>query len=71
VLQALKIDPAVAQGTITMTLGWDLTDEDIAYVIATLPPIVAQLRDLSPLYSHFKKTGERKIAGPKLNSHNK
>ncbi|MEO0132007.1 MAG: cysteine desulfurase family protein [candidate division WOR-3 bacterium] len=66
VLEALRIDPAVAQGTITMTLGIDLTDSDIAYVLEKLPPIIYHLRELSPLYDHFKKTGQRKIAGPRL-----
>ena len=50
VLTALGIDIAVAQGSLVFTLGSDNTMEDIDYVADVLPPIVARLRAMSPLY---------------------
>lgn len=64
VLSATGIDAAVGQGSILMTLSKYVTDEDIDYVLAEFPPIVKKLRDMSPLYSHFLKTGKRHAAGP-------
>jgi cysteine desulfurase len=69
VLQAIKVDPAVAQGTITMTLSQYLENQDIDYILQELPPIIARLRELSPLYSHYKRTGTRKLTGPKADYH--
>lgn len=64
VLSAIKVDPAVGQGSILITLSKYNSEEDIDYLLAEFPPIVARLRDMSPLYSHFQKTGERRAAGP-------
>ncbi|MCX8015316.1 MAG: aminotransferase class V-fold PLP-dependent enzyme, partial [candidate division WOR-3 bacterium] len=64
ILSAIGVEPAIGQGSITMTLSKYHTDEDIDYVLEEFPPIVKRLRDLSPLYSYFLKTGKRKEAGP-------
>jgi cysteine desulfurase len=64
VLDAMKVDTAVGQGSILFTLSKYNTDEDVEYVLDEFPAIVRRLRDMSPLYSHFIKTGERKAAGP-------
>lgn len=64
VLSAIGADPASAQGSLVMTLSKYNTDEDVNYVLQELPPIVKRLRDMSPLYAHFNKTGERMLAGP-------
>jgi len=64
VLTAIKVDTAVGQGSILMTLSKHITDEDIDYVLAEFPPIVKKLRDMSPLYDYFQKTGKRHVAGP-------
>jgi cysteine desulfurase len=64
VLTATKVDAAVGQGSILMTLSRSNTDEDIDYVLNEFPPIVEKLRNMSPLYSYFKKTGKRQDAGP-------
>jgi cysteine desulfurase len=64
VLSAIKIDPAVGQGSILVTLSRYNGEDDIDYFLAEFPPIVAKLRDMSPLYSSFQKTGERRAAGP-------
>lgn len=64
VLQAINVDPAIAQGSVLMVLSKYNSDEDINYVLNEFPPIVTQLRNLSPLYAHFLKTGKRIEAGP-------
>lgn len=64
VLAATGIDAAIGQGSILMSLSKYNTDEDIEYVLAEFPPIVKKLRDMSPLYSYFQKTGKRQAAGP-------
>jgi cysteine desulfurase len=64
VLEAIKIDVAVGQGSILFTLSKYNTQEDVDYILEEFPKIVKKLRDMSPLYSYFVKTGERKPAGP-------
>jgi cysteine desulfurase len=64
VLSAINVDPAVGQGSILMSLSKYTTAEDINYVLTEFPPIVRKLRDLSPLYAYFQKTGKRQVAGP-------
>jgi len=50
VLTAIGIDAALAQGSLVFTLGEGNSMEDADYVLATLPPIVERLRQMSPLY---------------------
>jgi len=50
VIRALGRDDELARGSIRFSLGKDTTDEEIAYVIETLPRAVENLRRLSPLY---------------------
>ncbi len=64
VLTALEVDTAVGQGSIVFTLSKYNTEEEIDYVIKEFPAIVERLRQMSPLYDHFIKTGERMKAGP-------
>ncbi len=64
VLTAIKVDSAVGQGSILLTLSKYNTDEDIDYLLTEFPSIVAKLRDMSPLYGYFQKTGQRRAAGP-------
>jgi len=64
VLTAIQVDPAVGQGSILLTLSKYNRDEDVDYLLAEFPPIVAKLRNMSPLYSYFQKTGNRRAAGP-------
>jgi cysteine desulfurase len=49
VLEAMGVDPVVGQGTIRFSLGHGNTEEDIDYVVETIPKIIKRLRDLSPL----------------------
>jgi cysteine desulfurase len=46
----MGIPHEVAHGSLRLTLGRENTDEDIAYVLETLPGIVQKLRAMSPLY---------------------
>lgn len=64
VLLAIKIDASIAQGSVLITLSKYNTDEDVDYVLWEFPPIIKRLRDMSPLYAYFKKTGKRQVAGP-------
>lgn len=50
VLLAMGLPPEVAHGSLRFSLGRDNTEEDIDYVAAILPGIVARLRAMSPLY---------------------
>lgn len=50
VLEAMGIDPVIGQGTVRFSLGDNNTEEDIDFVIETIPAIVKRLRELSPLY---------------------
>ena len=58
VLIALGLSHEIAQGSILFTLGLDSFSEDIDYVLETMPPIVDRLRQMSPLYAKFVKTGK-------------
>ena len=58
VLIAMGLPHALAQGSLLFSFGMDNTPEDIDYVLEVLPPIVDRLRQMSPLYSKFTKTGK-------------
>lgn len=55
VLIAMGIPHEVAQGSLLFSVGLDTTEQDIDYVMEKLPPIVARLRQMSPLYARFLK----------------
>jgi len=50
VLLAIGLPHEVAHGSLRLTLGDATTEEDVDYIIEKLPPIVANLRAMSPLY---------------------
>lgn len=50
VLLSCGLDPETAHGSLRMTNSKYNTEEEIDYVIQTLPGIVARLREMSPLY---------------------
>ncbi|MCX7911006.1 MAG: cysteine desulfurase [Endomicrobia bacterium] len=64
VLEAIGVDPAVGQGSVTFTISKYTTEEEIDYLLKELPPIIDRLRSFSPLYSYFLRTGTRMQAGP-------
>lgn len=49
VLSAMGLTPMRARGSVRFSLGIYNTDEDVDYLLAHLPKIVQQLRDISPL----------------------
>jgi cysteine desulfurase len=58
VLTAMGLSLEIAQGSILFTLGTDNSPEDMDYVLEVMPPIVQRLREMSPLYSKFIKSGK-------------
>jgi cysteine desulfurase len=48
VLEAIGLEPALAQAAIILSLGQDNTDEDIDYFLETFPKVAAKLRAMSP-----------------------
>ena len=53
VLLAIGLPHEIAHGSLRMTLGADITKEDIDYTVDQLKEIVAHLRSMSPLYEDF------------------
>jgi cysteine desulfurase len=41
-----------------MSLGINNTMEDVKYVAEVMPPVVERLRQMSPLWDKFLKTGK-------------
>ena len=58
VLIAMGLKHAIAQGSLLFSFGIDNTPEDVDYVLEVLPPIVDRLRQMSPLYAKFIKSGK-------------
>lgn len=58
VLIAMGLPHEIAQGSLLLTLGIDNTGQDVDYVMEAMPPIVDRLRQMSPLYDKFIKTGK-------------
>ncbi len=50
VLTAMGFDPALANGSLLLTLGSGNSAEDVDYLMEVFPPIVDRLRQMSPLY---------------------
>ena len=55
VLLSIGLSHELAHGSLRLTLGDLTTEEEVAYVIEQLPPIVQRLRDMSPLYEKVKE----------------
>jgi cysteine desulfurase len=51
VLLAIGVGPELAHGSIRFSMGWNNTDDDIDYVLETVPPIIARLRAMSTVRS--------------------
>ena len=50
VLLAIGVPHEKAHGSIRLSISHDTTDEEIDYVLETLPPIIDKLRNMSPLW---------------------
>jgi len=57
VLLAIGVPHEKAHGSIRLSISHETTDEDIDYIIETLPPIVEKLRNMSPLWEEVVKKG--------------
>ena len=57
VLLALGLPHEIAHGSLRLSLSEYNTPEEIEYIIETLPPIIARLRDMSPVWERIKLTG--------------
>ncbi len=58
VLIALGLPHEIAQGSVLFTFGQDNNQDDVDYVLETMPPIVERLRQMSPLYAKFTKSAK-------------
>ena len=65
VLQAIGLDHGLAQGTILLTLGEQNTESDIDYVLETLPPLVAKLRAMSPIWDEYQQGTTDSVVSPR------
>ena len=54
VLLAIGLPHEIAHGSLRLTLGRQTTEDDINYVLETLPPIVKKLRAMSPMIKRGK-----------------
>ena len=57
VLLAMGVPHEKAHGSLRLSIGHETTDEDIDYIIETVPGIVKKLRDMSPLWEEIVKKG--------------
>jgi cysteine desulfurase len=49
-LEAIGLDAATAQGSIVFTMGPENRPDDVDAIISAMKPVVARLREMSPLY---------------------
>ncbi len=54
VLLAIGLPHEIAHGSLRISYGEDNTDQDVDYILETIPPIVERLREMSPLYEAVK-----------------
>lgn len=56
VLLAIGLPHETAHGSLRLTINEETTDEDIDYILETVPKAVKRLRDMSPLWERICKT---------------
>ncbi len=54
VLLAIGLTHEVAHGSLRLTISDETSEEDVDYIIATVPPIVSRLRAMSPLWERIQ-----------------
>ena len=59
VLLAIGLPHEIAHGSLRLTLGEDITKEDLDYTLEQIKEIVGRLRELSPLYEDFVSKQEK------------
>ena len=57
VLLATGVPHEEAHGTLRLSISADTKEEDIDFIIETVPPIVKRLREMSPLWEEIVKEG--------------
>ena len=57
VLLAMGVPREKAHGSLRLSISHETTDEDIDYIIETVPGVVKKLRDMSPLWEEIVKKG--------------
>ena len=57
VLLAMGVPHEKAHGSVRLSITHETTEEDIDYIIETLPPIIEKLRNMSPLWEDVVKSG--------------
>ncbi len=53
VLMAIGLPHEIAHGSVRLSLSEDSTEEEVDYVIESLPPIIRKLREMSPLFEEI------------------
>ena len=59
VLLAIGLPHEIAHGSLRLSLGEDITKEDLDYTLEQIKEIVGRLRELSPLYEDFVRKQEK------------
>ncbi|MBU3111376.1 cysteine desulfurase NifS [Clostridium lacusfryxellense] len=59
VLLAIGLIHEIAHGSLRLTIGDATTEEEVDYVLETVPSVIQRLRDMSPLYDDYLKKGEK------------
>ena len=54
-LIAIGIPHEKAHGSLRISISHETTDEDVDYILETVPPIVEKLRQMSPLWEDLQK----------------
>ncbi|MBR5260642.1 MAG: aminotransferase class V-fold PLP-dependent enzyme, partial [Oscillospiraceae bacterium] len=57
VLMAIGLPHEIAHGSLRLSLGRDNTEEDVDYILETLPQVVSRLREMSPVWEEMNKKG--------------
>ncbi|MBE6635773.1 MAG: cysteine desulfurase NifS [Ruminococcaceae bacterium] len=55
VLLSIGVPHEKAHGSVRLTLSHENTEEDVDYILETLPPIIEKLRNMSPLWEEVVK----------------
>ncbi len=58
VLLAIGLPHETAHGSLRISYGDENTNEDVDYILETIPPIVERLREMSPLYEAVKNSNK-------------
>ena len=59
VLLAIGLIHEIAHGSLRLTIGDATNEEEVDYVLETVPKVIQRLRDMSPLYDDYLKKGEK------------